>query len=193
MIRGEDLPGEVGDELEVRLPYSSGRPIAIESEILRFVVENEVRRAVAVRFARLSTEAEKQLERVLEMLLSGSGGGRRVYPRVAQRLEVYFDDPSDIRATLEDISRGGLSVTVPYSFSVNQSVQLMVLGPPGFQELRLRARVVRQTPLDEGGLNLYRIGLAFGHPTTELQETVQRMLQAMAGRETLAKRRWMKE
>jgi YihY family inner membrane protein len=135
-------------------------------------------------------EAEDQLEKVLAMLMSGSGGGRREYPRLAQRLEIYFDDPTDIRATLEDISRGGLAVTVPYSFQPGQSVQLTVFGGAGVGELRLRARVVNQTVVEEGKLQLYRIGLKFEHPSAALQEIVNRLLQKLTSRQALAARQW---
>lgn len=193
LIWCDEPPGEPGEELEVRLPYKPGHPIAITSEILRVGGGDQGQHAVAVRFTSLSTEDEGNLEKVLNLLLAGPGGGRREYPRLAQRLEVYFDDPADIRATLEDISRGGLSVTVPYSFTVNQSVQLTIFGPSGFRDLSLRARVVRQMPLEEEKVPLFNIGLVFEHPTRELQDMVQRLLDRMTSRQSLAARDWKKE
>lgn len=186
----DENPGNAGDAIEIELPYQVQKSIRIESEILRVSTEADGRHAVAVRFSSISPEAEHHLEKVLEMLLTGSGGGRREYPRLAQRLEIYFDDPVDIRATLEDISRGGLAVTVPYSFSPGQSVQLTVFGGAGMGELRLRARVMNQTGTDEGKLKLFRIGLKFEHPTAALQDLVSRVLQKLASRESLATRKW---
>lgn len=186
----DEIPGNAGDVIEVELPYHLKESIRIESEILRVSAEKDGRHTVAVRFSSISPDAEYHLEKVLEMLLTGTGGGRREHPRLTQRLEIYFDDPADIRATLEDISRGGLAVTVPYSFSLNQSVQLTVFGDAGFGELRLRARVVNQTAIDEGKLELFRIGLKFEHPTAALQELVSRLLRKLASRESLSARKW---
>jgi len=193
LIRCEDEPGDVGDLLEVELPYHHSDLIRIESEILRVTPEEAARYLVAVRFSSVSPKAEDHLEKVLEMLLSGTGGGRRAHPRLAQRLEIYFDDPADIRATLEDISHGGLAVTVPYSFSVNQSVQLTVYGRVGIGELRLRARVMHQQELENGNMPLYRVGLKFEHPAGDLQKLVDHFLRKLARREALAARQWKKE
>lgn len=188
-IHCEDEPGGAGDPLEVELPYHHGDSIRIESEILRVTLEDDGRYLVAVRFSSVSPKAEAHLENVLEMLLSGTGGGRRAHPRLAQRLEIYFDDPADIRATLEDISHGGLSVTVPYSFTVSQSVQLTVYGPAGIGELRLRARVMHQE-LENGKVPLYRVGLKFEHPAGDLQKLVDHFLHKLSTRQALAARQW---
>lgn len=189
LIWCEVPPGAPGDEVEVRLPYKPAEPIAIESEILR--VDREADRyVVAVRFTSVTTHDESHLEKVLEMLLSGQGGGRRQHPRLTQRLEIYFDDPADVRATLEDISRGGLGVTVPYSFSVNQSVQLTIYGGPGIGELSLRARVVHQSPVQGSDTGLFRVGLKLEHPAKDLHDLVERLLRRMGRSQALASGHW---
>lgn len=190
LIHCDQLPGEAGAQIEVELPYHNHESIRIESEILRVDTGDDGRYTVAVRFSSVSPAAEDHLEKVLEMLLSGKGGGRREHPRLAQRLEIYFDDPADIRATLEDISQGGLAVTVPYSFSDNQSVQLTVYGGAAIGELRLRARVMNQTPIGDDKLQLFRVGLKFEHPTRDLQELVKSLLLKLTSREALAARQW---
>ncbi len=183
-------PGAVGDALEVELPYHVRESIRIDSEILRVMPEPDGQYSVAVRFSSISPGAESHLEKILAMLMSGPGGGRREHPRLAQRLDIYFDDPTDIRATLEDISRGGLAVMVPYSFQPGQSVQLTVFGGAGIGELRLRARVMNQTAVEDGKLQLYRIGLKFEHPSGDLQEIVNRLLDRLTSKQALAARQW---
>ena len=84
-------------------------------------------------------------------------------------------------------------MTVPYSFSVNQSVQLTVYGPPGIGELRLRARVMHQEELENGKVALYRVGLKFEHPAGDLQKLVDHFLHKLAKREALAARQWEKD
>lgn len=190
LIRCGELPGEPGTGLDIELPYHQHAPIRLGSEILRTSRAEDGRHLVAVRFSSVSPEAENHLEKVLVMLLSGKGGGRREHPRLVQRLEIYFDDPADVRATLEDISHGGLAVTVPYSFSVGQSVQLTVFGGAALGEVRLRARVVNQTLLEDGKLTLYRIGLKFEHSGNDLRDLVDGLLRKLASREALAARKW---
>lgn len=190
LIHCDAKPGDPGEALEVELPYHQSGSIRIDAQILRVTEVEGGRWAVAVRFSRISPAAEEHLEKVLQLLLNKSENGQRQHPRLAQRLELYFDDPADIRATLEDVSRGGLSVTVPYSFSSGQSVQLTIQGGAAIGELRLRARVVHQSRLDDEKYELYRVGLEFEHPTGELQELVERLLEKLLSRESLAKRQW---
>jgi len=190
LIHCDAKPGELGEALEIELPYHQSRSIRIDAQILRAAAEEGGGCAVAVRFTRISPAAEEHLEKVLQLLLNKSENGQRRHPRLAQRLELYFDDPADIRATLEDVSRGGLSVTVPYSFSPGQSVQLTIQGGAAIGELRLRARVVHQSRLDNEKYELYRAGLELEHPAGELQELVGRLLEKLVSRESLAKRQW---
>lgn len=185
----ESAPGRPGEELEIRLPYRPGEPIAIMSQIVRVDHETD-HDVIAVRFTSVTTHDESHLEKVLEMLLEGRGGGRRKHPRLAQRLEIYFDTPADIRATLEDISRGGLAVTVPYAFRVDQSVELTIYGGAGIGEFTLRARVVHEAPLASSDTGLFRVGLKLEHPTGDLHELVDRLLRKLARSEAFASRKW---
>lgn len=186
----QSSPGVPGDELEIHLPYKPGEPIVIASEVLRVDRDGEDH-IVAVRFVSVTTHDESHLEEVLEMLLAGPGGGRRQHPRLAQRLEIFFDDPADVRATLEDISRGGIAVTVPYHFSVGQSVQLTIYAGAQIGELSLRARVVHQAPVEDPGPGLFRVGLKLEHPARDLHELVRHLLRKMARSEALASGRWL--
>lgn len=81
-------------------------------------------------------------------------------------------------------------MTVPYSFSDNQSVQLTVYGGTAIGELRLRARVMNQTPIGDDKLQLFRVGLKFEHPTRDLRELVKGLLHKRTSREALAARKW---
>lgn len=191
LIRCEKPPGAAGDTVELQLPYRHGKPITVSCEVLRVESGDDKGPLVALRFFSLSPEHETRLDNLLEMLLSGPGGGRRRHPRLAQRLEVYFDDPVDVRATLEDISQGGLAVTVPYSFGINQSVELTIYGGGAIGELSFRARVVHAERLNDTKTELFRVGLKIEHPLKDLQDLTHRLLEKMASKEAQASRKWL--
>ncbi|MFZ0487821.1 MAG: PilZ domain-containing protein [Arenicellales bacterium] len=191
-IRCESSPGVPGDELEIRLPYKPGQPIVIASEVLRVERDGEGH-IMAVRFVSVKTHDERHLEEVLEMLLAGPGGGRRQHPRLAQRLEIFFDDPADVRATLEDISHGGIAVTVPYHFNVGQSVQLTIYAGSQIGELSLRARVAHEAPSEDPGPGLFRVGLKLEHPAKDLHRLVKYLLGKMERSEAFASGGWVEK
>lgn len=165
-----------GDAVVLAIPWIRDETISIRGKILRFDELYEGGYGAAIRFATLTTEDEKRLTKVLEMLLSGGGGGRRKDPRLARRLEITFFDPIELQAVLEDISQGGVQVMVPDSFEEGQSVMFVLTGLPEFSDVSLRGRVIRQSPVKFGRLEVFNTTLKFEHPQVELKVFVERML-----------------
>jgi len=162
------------------LPYKAGAAIPVTARIIRVARREDGKFVAALRFTSISTEDEQRLEQILDMLLGGSGGGRREHARLVQRLDLHFDDPEDVKATLEDVSKGGLKATVPKAFEEGQSVKLTISGVWGLKSLVLRAKVVNQDKLEENGVEFYRVGLEFEHPTREVQQKVDNALKRLA-------------
>ena len=65
---------------------------------------------------------------------------------MTQRLDIQFDGAQELQSTLDDISSGGLGITVPDPLQLGQSVQTVISTLDESCSLKLRARVVRQEP-----------------------------------------------
>ena len=136
---------------------------------------------MATRFSSLSTRDESELESVLELLMqSGDSEGQRKHARLTQRLDIQFDDFEELQATLQDISEGGLGITVPDPLQVGQSFQAVVSTMDERCSLKLRARVVHQEPISLGSTEVYHVGLKFEHPTEELRNRTNELIREMA-------------
>jgi Tfp pilus assembly protein PilZ len=95
-------------------------------------------------------------------------------------VDLQYGDEAELRATLEDISRGGLLITVPQSMEIGQSFQTAIGTVDGPCSLVLRARVVHQEPVAFGPVQMYRVGLQFEHPPEALRQRIDAMLQELA-------------
>jgi c-di-GMP-binding flagellar brake protein YcgR len=110
---------------------------------------------------------------------SADSNGLRQHARLTQRLDIQFDG-DELHATLEDISAGGLGVTVPDPLQIGQSLQAVISTFDEDYTLKLRARVVRQEPIKMGKTELYHAGLKFEHPSEELNQLTRELVRKMA-------------
>ncbi len=171
---------ELGDEMKLFLPGVGRREITIQATVLR-TWKTPKDYGFGVRYLSLTPQDEKKLQDVLRMLMSSQDQkGKRSEPRIAQRLEIEYGDNGELRATLEDISSGGLMITVPTPLELDQSLQIAISTTEGAYGITLRARVVRQQLTSIGNMDMYRVGLQFEHPTPELRSWVGDMLQDLA-------------
>ena len=170
-----------GDTLVVVIPGTNGQPIHIEAKYLRsWKMDDRCGEGLAVRFSSIATNDEDELEAVLQMLAqSGDSDGLRAQARLHQRLELQFEG-DELQASLEDISAGGLGVTVPKPLQIGQSLQAIISTFDEKHSLKLRARVVRQEKISMGKAELYQAGLKFEHPSQELAELTQALISKMA-------------
>jgi len=104
-----------GDSVQIILPGTKGTPINIDARVLRtWELEEDQGEGIAVRFSSVATRDEDELEDVLKLLAqSADADGLREHARLTQRLDIQFDGAEELHATLDDISAGGLGVTVP--------------------------------------------------------------------------------
>ena len=86
----------------------------------------------------------------------------------------------ELQATLDDISAGGMGITVPTPLQIGQSLQTVISALDGTSSLTLRARVVRQDPIKLGRTEVYRAGLKFEHHPDDIQERIEELLRKMA-------------
>ncbi|MEZ5501696.1 MAG: PilZ domain-containing protein [Halioglobus sp.] len=173
---------ESGDTLQIFLPRPQGGSISIEAKILRVWEHPDGNgHRIATRFSKLSTRDEAKLEAILEHLAqSADVEGQRSHARLTQRLDIQFDGDQELLSTLDDISSGGLGITVPDPVQIGQSLQIVISTLNESCSLKLRARVVRQEPLRLRGMEVYRVGLKFEHPTEELKKRTGELISKMA-------------
>ncbi len=181
-IQVDEAKGEADDSLQIILPGTQSGSITVEAKIIRtWALPNGRGEGVATRFSSLSTRDEAELENVLEVLAqSGDSAGQRKYARLTQRLEIQFDDVEELRATLKDISSGGLGITVPDPLELDQSFQAVISTLDERCSLKLRARVVHQEPVNVGQAQIYNVGLQFEHPSEELRARIDELIREMA-------------
>lgn len=179
-ISVDEVKMNKGDTLRVLIPGTRGKPIDIEAKFLRSWEDVQGDgEGIAVRFSSLATQDEDELEEVLKLLAqSADSDGLRQHARLTQRLDIQFDG-DELHATLEDISAGGLGVTVPDPLQIGQSLQAVVSTFDEAFTLKLRARVVRQETIKMGATELYQAGLKFEHPSEELHQLTRDLLGEM--------------
>lgn len=181
-IHVEEAKTEAGDTVQIILPRHQGGSISVEAKILRIWPHPEgAGHRVATRFSRLSTRDEAKLEEILEHLARSSDqDGQRNHARLTQRLDIQFDGEQELMSTLDDISTGGLGITVPDPVQIGQSLQIVISTLDESCFLKLRARVVRQEKIRLRAIELYRVGLKFEHPTEELRRRTSELIAKMA-------------
>jgi c-di-GMP-binding flagellar brake protein YcgR len=177
--------GRAGESIELKLPSLSGQDISVTAEIIRSTVGTGGEEWVAVRFDQVDPSQRDALLELIEVLLSTSGGAQRAHPRVSRRMEIRFGELAELKAILEDLSAGGLAMTIAAPLVLYEEIDVTVPDTAGDQLLILRARVVNQRGIEEEGRTAYRVGLEVGplRPETkrclkELLTTVHEALEA---------------
>jgi len=172
-----------GDTLQVLLPGINSSTINIEAKVLRtWELSSSQGEGIAVRFSSFATKDQDEFEDVLKLLSQSEDNvGLRQHARLTQRLDIQFDGPDELHATLDDISAGGLGVTVPDPLQIGQSLEAVISTLDEGCTLKLRARVVRLEPVKMGNIELYQAGLKFEHPSRELNNLTRELIVQLAG------------
>jgi c-di-GMP-binding flagellar brake protein YcgR len=170
--------GLVGETIELFLPSLGGDDIAVMAEIIRSQ-EGTEGHTVAVRFDAVDPLMRQPLNDLIEVLLTATGGGTRKEPRVARRMDIRYGQLGELRAILEDISRGGLAMTVADPLVLYEELEITVPDTGGDQLLILRAKVVHQRAVDVSGETVYRVGLEFGQLRTETKRCLDDLLKTV--------------
>ena len=119
------------------------------------------------------------LNDLIEVLLSTSGGGQRTSPRISRRMDIRYGHLGELRAILEDISRGGLAMTVADPLVLYEELEVTVPDTGGEQLLILRARVVHQRAVEHDGEMVYRVGLEFANLRIETRRCLDGILKTV--------------
>jgi c-di-GMP-binding flagellar brake protein YcgR len=174
----KELLGDMNDTVEISLPSYDGRDIHIVASIVR-TWKSEDMYHTAIRFSRLRHKDESRLHNLLKLLLDAEDDEHRRDTRFAQRIDVSYWDPDELKATLKDISMGGMTITMPEPVELNKSIQLQLEGTDGGYSIILRARVVRLETVNVSDYELYQVALKFEHPTEELRSMINTLMHSM--------------
>ena len=170
--------GRVGETIELFLPSLMGEDITVMAEVIRST-EGADGHTIAVRFDAVDPAMRQPLNDLIEVLLTATGGGQRSSPRISRRMDIRFGQLGELRAILEDISRGGLAMTVADPLVLYEDLEVTVPDTVGEQLLIVRARVVHQRAIEVDGETVYRVGLEFGRMRTETRRCVDDLLKTV--------------
>jgi len=167
--------GNVGETIQLFLPSLTGSDITVSAQVIRLGTAPNDKHVYAVRFDDVEEQKRDQLLELIEVLLQTSGGGRRAHPRVARRIEVRFGQLDDLRAILEDISAGGLLMTVNEPLVLYEELDITVPDLGGGELIILHGRVVNQRAESRTGGQVFRVGLEF----TQMRPETHRVISAL--------------
>jgi c-di-GMP-binding flagellar brake protein YcgR len=170
--------GRVGETIELFLPSLMGEDITVMAEVIRST-EGTDGHTVAVRFDAVDPAMRQPLNDLIEVLLTATGGGQRTSPRVSKRMDIRYGQLGELRAILEDISRGGLAMTVAEPLALYEDLEVTVPDTGGDQLLILRAKVVHQRAAEADGEMVYRVGLEFANLRTETRRCLNDLLKTV--------------
>ncbi|MEY6431658.1 PilZ domain-containing protein [Thioalkalicoccus limnaeus] len=175
------------DSVTVTFPWSNGKKISADAEIVRTEQIDDQHALVAARFSSLSTRDQQRLERLLTMLQTTDQAPAESTPTdpMVPSLELLFDDEEEIRLKLAEIARGTLSITVFESYEPKQSIRFVLGGIGDIPALRLRARVEDVDILNTSSLSgwpMYQLRLGFEHPLSELRAAAETLIAELPKR-----------
>ena len=166
----------VGDSLtlEVQLP-TSPTPVTILGEVFRIEGEAEESR-YALRFSIVEPKQREDLTRFLTELLAGKGIGRRSHPRVYRRIPVRFRTARELRAVMDNISRGGMGVECDAPLVVDETV-IVDIGAEGIYDSVEIDAVVTHVRSISG--DRYQVGLQFVSLTKAKQDQLDGLIERL--------------
>jgi len=170
--------GGLGETVELFLPALDGGDIAVMAQIIRNELV-DAGRMVAVRFDAVEPAMARALSDLIELLLSSTGGGERKHTRVSRRIEIRFGQLGELCGILQDISQGGLLMTIGEPLSLYEDVDIIVPDLGGRELLTLRAHVSHQRKVPKGESFAYQVGLELSDMRPEAVACVEALLSAV--------------
>ncbi len=167
-----------GDQVSVLVERADGEfTLSLSGVVVRAKQQGEDW-YIGLRFEALPPDAERELVRLLKALAQGRGAGRREFPRVQARVAVRCKTPESFIATLNDLSRGGLSVSCPRPVELGSELTVQ-FGFESHDDLISVSGPVLHVDLKEDGRFL--VGMRFVPPPNERKERVEHLINVLLG------------
>ena len=170
--------GDVNDSIGLLLPDSDGKSIKVIASIVRSLNSDEGYYA-ALRFSSLRSEDESRLEELLTSLINEGDQSSCSNTHFSQHIDVYFRDKTEIKATLRDISTGGMRLTTSRLMKLNQSIQIHLKDADESFCFHLRGRIIRLKRLGASNSGKSQVSLKFEHPINNLRSMVNTLINNM--------------
>jgi hypothetical protein len=186
-----DFDGDKGDLVGISLPLVGDRILSVVGEVC-WIIGVPAGKRMGMHFVLLNKRQTKTINKVIEILSSVPGGGSRKHARVAARMAASYGSPVELKAVLEDISKGGMATTIPATDAkdmpeLNEIVNFAIqTGEPGGDPLVLSARVVRREAIRIGQGDFTRLHLEFEKLDAETRARVDLLLKSLVGSGTSA-------
>lgn len=175
-IHTKELIGDNGDSLGLLLPCYDGGNIDVQATIIDSW-ESGVMHNTSVRFSLLNIQDEQRLNNMLEVLLKTKNDIHHHDTYLAHCIDVTFGGIDELKSTLEDLSRGGMKITMPEPVEINKSIQVQLGCTDDSYNFNLRCHVICQDTIEISGLSMYQMGLKLEHPIEELHAMVDTLMQ----------------
>ena len=181
-----NFDGEKGDMLGITLPLVGDRVLSVVGEVC-WIIGVPVGKSMGMHFVLLNKRQTKTINKVIEILSSVPGGDSRKHARVAARMAATYGSPVKLKAILEDISKGGMAMTIPATDAkavpeLNEIVNFAIqTREPDDDPLMLSARVVRSEAIRTGQGDVTRLHLKFGKLDAESRARVDLLLKSLMG------------
>jgi hypothetical protein len=176
------------ERLTLTFPWRRHQSFRADAEVVRREILADGRIRIGARFCSLSHESHQRLEKLLGLLAkteqTDDAESGVAQASVVKSLEILFNEPDEMREMLAQIQDGQLSTTVFGTYRTGQSILFAMAGTRDLPSLRLRARVVGQTPLeiaDSEWAELANVDLVFEHSRDDLARFVGLALGKLPG------------
>lgn len=172
----ERAAAELGEDVEIFLPYSNDLEITVSAELLR-VSDTEFGKLHSLRFNVVEPALQDKLLQLIDLLLDHNDDTKREYPRVSKRLPVTYGALEEYKAILENISVGGFSMVVDKPLVLFEELEVSIPDPSGSELLVLSSRVIYQHSFKRDGQALYRVGLQFSDLTDTARNCLKELIR----------------
>jgi c-di-GMP-binding flagellar brake protein YcgR len=175
-LLGPEGKAELGTQLLILLERKEGDfALALQARVVR-IEPQPTGVQYGVHFEDMPPDSDAELLRLLAALAAGPGQGRRSSPRVATRVRVSCSSRQAFEATLNDLSRGGLSVVSDFAVEVGETLGVDFSVGDGAVITAVSGAAVGVNQLEDGRC---RVSVQFEPPTAEDKARVLLLLELM--------------
>ena len=161
--------------LVLRVAEASDVPELTVSGRVMYSRERDGRIHTGIQFIELDAERHRAVHAFLTAIVDRDGGGDRAHPRVHHRHELVAQSKTEVRAYLNDISAGGLSITMEEPVTVGDEITTS-FKVGSLRALVLPGEVVRVEQNDDGS---HRIGIELGELDDETNALLKKLIKAL--------------